>query len=111
MLLGTVITSFPSAWDHQEPHGLKKKLDEEIKTNKQRDPIRSVDHLVHLVIKLSVDFLRRDAPGDIKFQEAFQSSINNIVRAPRKLCVHLLYRQNVPQKPVHCDIFSPRLIT
>jgi hypothetical protein len=104
MLLGTVITSFPSAWDYQEPHGLKKKLDEEIKTNKQRDPIRSVDHLVHLVMKLSVDFLRRDGPGDIKFQEAFQSSINNIVRAPVKTCAHLLFCQNVPHKSVHCDI-------
>jgi hypothetical protein len=79
LLLGTVITSFPNSWDHKQPHGLKNKLDEEIKKNKHRDPIRSIDDLVHLIIKLCVDFLRRDGPGDIKFQEAFQSSINNIV--------------------------------
>jgi hypothetical protein len=87
-----VITSFPNAWEREEkdpdrlkqkpsqPHGLKRRLDEEIKFNKQRPAIESVDHLVHLIMKLSVDFLRRDAPGGIKFQDAFQSSINNIVR-------------------------------
>ncbi|KAE9365921.1 hypothetical protein N431DRAFT_495731 [Stipitochalara longipes BDJ] len=90
---GTVITSFPNSWEREEkqphglmekldeevkPHGLKRKLDEEIKFNKQRPAIESVDHLVHLIMKLSVDFLRRDAPGGIKFQDAFQSSINNI---------------------------------
>ena len=90
-ILGTVITSFPNAWEREEKHeekpsekikhpGLKKRLDQEIKLNKTRTAIESVDHLVHLIVKLSVDFLRRDAPGDIKFQDAFQSTINNIVR-------------------------------
>jgi hypothetical protein len=111
MLLGTVITSFPSAWDHQEPHGLKKKLDEEIKTNKQRDPIRSVDHLVHLVMKLSVDFLRRDGPGDIKFQEAFQSSINNIVRAPVKTLCTPPISPECPTQVCALRHLCPRLIT
>lgn len=55
-LPGTVITSFPNAWDPKQSYGLKKRLDEQIKTNKQRNPIRSVDHLVHMIIKLSVDF-------------------------------------------------------
>jgi hypothetical protein len=79
ILPGTVITSFPSSWDQKQSYGLKKRLDEEIKTNKKRDPITSVDQLVHLIIKLSVDFLRQDGPSRIKFQEAFLSSINNIV--------------------------------
>jgi len=76
---GTVIISFPNSWDQRQSYGLKKKLDEEIKTNKKRDLITSVDHLVHLIIKLSVDLLRQDGPGTIKFQEAFLSSISNIV--------------------------------
>jgi hypothetical protein len=79
IFLGTVITSFPNSWDQKQSYGLKKKLDEEIKANKKRDPITSVDHLVHLIIKLSVDFLRQDGHGTIKFQEAFLSSISNIV--------------------------------
>jgi len=73
-----LITSFPNAWDHKQTYGLKHKLDEEIK-NKDRNPISSIDHLVHLIIKLSVDFLRRDGLNYIKFQEAFQGSINDIV--------------------------------
>lgn len=93
-VIGTVITSFPNAWEGEKKHdglkqelsekpkplGLKKRLDDEINLNITRPAIESVDHLVHLIIKLSVDFLRRDAPGGIKFQDAFQSSINNIVR-------------------------------
>ena len=95
IMIDTVITSFPNAWEREEkqteglkqksgqkikPYGLKRRLDEEIKFNKTRPAIQSVDHLVHLIMKLSVDFLRRDAPGGIRFQDAFQSSINNIVR-------------------------------
>jgi hypothetical protein len=78
-LLGTLITSFPNAWDNEQPYSLKHKLDEEIQKNKQRNPISSIDYLVHLIIKLSVDFLRREGPSGIKFQEAFQESINDIV--------------------------------
>jgi hypothetical protein len=79
MFLGTLITSFPNSWEKNKSYSLKKSLDKEIEKNKQRDLIRSVDHLVHLIIKLSVDFFRREGPSKIKFQEAFQSSINNIV--------------------------------
>jgi hypothetical protein len=79
--IGTVITSFPNAWDNKQPHGLKKKLDEEIKRSRERQPIGSIDDLVHLIIKLSVDFFGRDAPGNIKFQEAFQLSIHDLVSA------------------------------
>ncbi|PVH71693.1 hypothetical protein DL98DRAFT_93576 [Cadophora sp. DSE1049] len=78
---GTLITSFPNTWDDESPYSLKTTLNQDMRNkegNNKRKLIGSVDDLLHWIIRHSVDFLRREGPSDIKFQVAFQSSINNI---------------------------------
>ena len=84
---GTVITCFPNTWDPKlnKEFDLRTVVEMELEQNKSRRPIRSPEELVHLVLKLSVDFFERKGPGGFKFQECFQSSINDIVEEQAKL--------------------------
>ena len=91
-----MITSFPNPWhldeshegelDEDDPHNndnsynLKKIIQHELGNNKARGLIKSTEFLVHLILKTSLDFFRREGPLRVKFQECFQSSIHEVVR-------------------------------
>lgn len=76
----TVITSFPDTWNAKEGHNLRKQLiDQELRKNKDRPLIHSAMDLANLVIKCSVDFMKREGPLRVSLQESFQSSINDVV--------------------------------
>jgi hypothetical protein len=75
---GTVITSSPNTWNGHEDYNLSRALVEELRHNKDRPVIRSVEDLLHLVLKTSVDFFRRKGPANFQFHECFQSSINKV---------------------------------
>lgn len=75
---GTVLTSSPSTWDGHESFNLSNVIMYELRENKDRGIIRSIEDLLHLILKTSVDFFRRKGPANFRFQESFQSSINNV---------------------------------
>jgi hypothetical protein len=75
---GTVITSSPNTWDGAEDFNLSNVIIKELRHNKDRPIIRSVEDLFHLILKASVDFFRRKGPANCQFHECFQSSINKV---------------------------------
>ena len=75
---GTVLTSSPSTWKGHESFNLSNVVMNELKYNRDRGIIRSVEDLLHLILKTSLDFFRRKGPAKFQFQECFQSSINKI---------------------------------
>ncbi|KAK4149190.1 hypothetical protein C8A00DRAFT_38221 [Chaetomidium leptoderma] len=75
---GTVITSSPNTWNGQEDFNLSNVIVRELRYNKDRPIIKSVEDMLHLVLKTSVDFFKRKGPVNIQFHECFQSSINNV---------------------------------
>ena len=79
MFPGTVITSFPDTWSVGANYNLKNIVLKDIDQNKTRFPIQSVEDLVNFIIKFCIDFFKRNGPGEIGFQDCFQSSINDIV--------------------------------
>ncbi|KAL2192757.1 hypothetical protein P885DRAFT_46914 [Corynascus similis CBS 632.67] len=75
---GTVITSSPNTWDAHEDFNLSNVVVKELRHNKDRPIIKSVEDLLHLILKTSVDFFRRKGPANCQFHECFQSSINGV---------------------------------
>ncbi|KAK4096981.1 hypothetical protein N658DRAFT_500971 [Parathielavia hyrcaniae] len=75
---GTIITSAPNTWNGQEEFNFSNVVVRELRYNKDRHIIRSVEDLLHLILKSSVDFFRRKGPVNFQFHECFQSSINNV---------------------------------
>ncbi|KAK5658125.1 hypothetical protein OQA88_2681 [Cercophora sp. LCS_1] len=75
---GTVITSSPSTWNGQEDFNLTNVIVRELRYNKDRPIIKSIEDLLHLVLKTSLDFFKRKGPVGFQFHECFQSSINNV---------------------------------
>jgi hypothetical protein len=79
---GVVITSFPNTWETGQAYNLVNLLKDEVLETHNRPLIRNATDLANIIIKCSIDFIRRSGPMDISLLQAFQSSINNIVRAP-----------------------------
>ncbi|KAK0711738.1 hypothetical protein B0H67DRAFT_492589, partial [Lasiosphaeris hirsuta] len=75
---GTVITGSPNTWNGQEEFNLSNVVVKELRYNKDRCIIKSVEDLLHLILKTSVDFFKRKGPANFQFHECFQSSINNV---------------------------------
>jgi hypothetical protein len=75
---GTVITSSPNTWNGQEGFNLSNVIVRELRYNKDRPIIKSIEDLLHLVLKTSVDYFKRQGPLDFQFHDCFQSSINNV---------------------------------
>ncbi|KAL2259464.1 hypothetical protein VTK26DRAFT_6854 [Humicola hyalothermophila] len=75
---GTVITSCPNTWNGQEDFNLSDVIVKELRHNKDRPIIKSVEDLLHLILRTSVDFFQRKGPANCQFHECFQSSINNV---------------------------------
>ncbi|KAK7748292.1 hypothetical protein SLS62_008753 [Diatrype stigma] len=81
----TVITSFPNTWDSSSGYNLIRHiLRNEVENNDNRPLIRSPLDLANLVVRGSVDFIRRQGPMEITLEECFQSSINDIVEAEKQ---------------------------
>ncbi len=77
--LDTVITSFPGSWSTDESYDLTTAIMQQIDNHKDRHLIKSVEDLIYLILRASVDFFQRKGPGNTEFHECFQSSINDIV--------------------------------
>ena len=75
---GTIITSFPSTWRSDEDFNLSKIFIHQLLDNKDRPVMRSIEDLLHLILKTSLDFFKRKGPAGFQFHECFQSSINNV---------------------------------
>jgi len=75
---GTIITSFPSTWRSDEDFNLSKIFIQQLLDNKDRPIMRSIEDLLHLILKTSLDFFKRKGPAGFQFHECFQSSINNV---------------------------------
>ncbi|KAK0638447.1 hypothetical protein B0T16DRAFT_337864 [Cercophora newfieldiana] len=75
---GTVVTSSPNTWNGQEEFNLSNVIVRELRYNKDRPIIKSMEDLLHLILKTSVDFFKRKGPAGFQFHECFQSSINNV---------------------------------
>ncbi len=75
---GTVISSSPSTWNGQEDFNLSNVIVKELQYNKDRSVIQTTEHLLHLILRTSVDFFKRKGPANFQFHECFQSSINNV---------------------------------
>lgn len=75
---GTIITSAPNTWNADEEFNLSRVLVKELVHNKDRPIIKSVEDLLHLILRTSVDFFRRKGPANCQFHECFQSSINAV---------------------------------
>jgi len=75
---GTIITSSPNTWNGQEDFNLTNVIVKELRYNKDRPIIKSMEDLLHLILKTSVDFFKRKGPVGFQFHECFQSSINNV---------------------------------
>jgi hypothetical protein len=76
--LGTIITSFPSTWDEHEDFNLSNILDKEIRENGHRRMIKSAEDLLHLIVKTSVDFIKREGPAGFSLQESFRDSVTKL---------------------------------
>jgi len=76
--LGTIITSFPSTWDEHEEFNLSNILDKEIRENGHRRMIKSAEDLLHLIVKTSVDFIKRKGPAGFSLQESFRDSVTKL---------------------------------
>ncbi|KAK0614626.1 hypothetical protein B0T14DRAFT_436163 [Immersiella caudata] len=75
---GTLVTSSPNTWNGQEEFNLSNVIVKELRYNKDRPIIKSMEDLLHLILKTSVDFFKRKGPVGFQFHECFQSSINNV---------------------------------
>ncbi|KAK4655420.1 hypothetical protein QC762_302370 [Podospora pseudocomata] len=75
---GTVITSFPTTWNGDESYDLMKALMAELGGNKERPLIRSAEHLLHLILRTSLDFCKRKGPAGFRFEDCFRGSINSV---------------------------------
>lgn len=75
----TVITSFPDTGEPSEFFNLKTLLMKELRGNNDRPLIHSAMDLANLIIKSSVDFMKRKGPLTHSLQESFQSSISDVV--------------------------------
>ncbi len=75
---GTVISSSPSTWDGGEDFNLSNVIVKELQCNKDRTVIQSIEQLLHLILRTSLDFFSRKGPVNFQFHECFQSSINNV---------------------------------
>ncbi|KAI8631754.1 hypothetical protein F5Y19DRAFT_424716 [Xylariaceae sp. FL1651] len=75
---GTVVTCFPASWNTDEDYDLTSTIIRRFDDHEDRDVIKSADDLIYLIIRTSVDFFQRQGPANLKFQECFQSSINDI---------------------------------
>ncbi|KAK3989115.1 hypothetical protein QBC44DRAFT_381891 [Cladorrhinum sp. PSN332] len=81
----TVITSFPNTWEPNSEYNLFRYLRQDLQNNDSRPLIGSGLDLANLIIKSSVDFIRRQGPMGISLQEAFQASINDIAENQARL--------------------------
>ncbi|KAK1759815.1 hypothetical protein QBC47DRAFT_291905 [Echria macrotheca] len=80
---GTVISSFPSTWGDDDDFDHMKVLVNELGKNKERPGmerplIRSAEHLLHILLRTSLDFGKRNGPAGFRFEDCFLSSINNV---------------------------------
>ncbi|KAK4443566.1 hypothetical protein QBC34DRAFT_416950 [Podospora aff. communis PSN243] len=75
---GTIVTSSPNTWNGQEEFNLSNVIVKELRYNKDRPIIKSMEDLLHLILKTSVDFFKRKGPVGFQFHECFQSSINSV---------------------------------
>lgn len=75
---GSVVTSFPNTWSGQEDFNLSNVIVKELRYNKDRPIIKSMEDLLHLILQTSLDFFKRIGPAGFQFHEGFQSSINNV---------------------------------
>lgn len=85
---GTIITSFPSTWRSEEDFNLSKIFIQQLLDNKDRPIMRSIEDLLHLILKTSLDFFKRKGPAGFQFHECFQSSINNVSERQSHLFNH-----------------------
>ncbi|KAK4158875.1 hypothetical protein QBC43DRAFT_248639 [Cladorrhinum sp. PSN259] len=81
----TVITSFPNTWEPNSEYNLFRYLRQDLQNNDSRPLIESGFDLANLIIKSSVDFIRRQGPMRISLQEGFQASINDIAENQARL--------------------------
>ncbi|KAK4224297.1 hypothetical protein QBC38DRAFT_24204 [Podospora fimiseda] len=81
----TVITSFPNTWEPNSEYNLIRCLRQDLQNNDSRPLIESGLDLANLIIKSSVDFIRRQGPMKISLQEGFQASINDIAENQARL--------------------------
>lgn len=75
-----MITFFPDTWQPQESYNLKNVVMKQL-NDPDRPVLNSVELLFDLILKTVLGFLQREGPLGVKFQDSFQSSINDIVRA------------------------------
>jgi len=75
---GTILTCSPNTWNGQEEYNLSNVIVRELRYNKDRPIIKSIEDLLHLILKTSLDFFKRKGPAGFQFHECFQSSINNV---------------------------------
>ncbi len=100
---GTVISSSPSTWDGQEDFNLSNVIVKELQYNKDRGVIQTTEHLLHLILRTSVDFFKRKGPANFQFHEVFQSSINKV--AERQGRLFNKFRRTT--KKLHADTLEP----
>ncbi|KAK4129666.1 hypothetical protein N657DRAFT_562601 [Parathielavia appendiculata] len=100
---GTVITSSPNTWNGQEEFNFSNVVVRELRYNKDRQIIKSVEDLLHLILKTSVDFFQRKGPANFQFHECFQSSINNVSEKQGRLFNNF---RNTTQK-LHIGALEP----
>jgi len=81
----TVITSFPNTWQSSSHYSLLGHIRQNLQKDGSRPLIESGLDLANLIIKISVDFLRRSGPMGISLQEGFQASINDIAEHQARL--------------------------
>lgn len=81
----TVITSFPNTWQSNSDYSLLRHVRQNLQNDDSRPLIESGLDLANLIIKSSVDFLRRSGPMGISLQEGFQASINDIAENQARL--------------------------
>jgi len=85
---GTVISSFSDPWDPgnansdvnmMKSYSLKNVIEDALGGMERSTFIDSAEGLVHLILRTCLDFFELEGPLGMKFQDCFQTSINDVV--------------------------------